>query len=413
MALDVKDFEMDGEEVTARNDTEQSVVEREHLARELARLREELKRLEHAQQAYAQTPKTGTVDFQPNPLETKQDEGEPAGPRAPGGKVSRRRRVLKGLFALMLAALLSVVGYEFWQYFDSYETTDDAQIDGHLNPISSRVSGTVMRVLVDDTQYVKPGQLLVELDPRDFEVAVEKARADLAQAEAQVRLAKANYEAAKAKLAASIADNAKAQKDAARYERLFEAHVVSREQYEEQLRIAQVDAATVESDRASLASAEKDIAAKEAAVKSAQAALDQALLNLSYTKIVAPVGGVVGKRTVEVGEHVDPGQQLLAIVQLDDIWVTANFKETQVRRMREGQPVTIHVDAMGRDFKGYVEGLGGASGEKFSLLPPENATGNYVKVVQRLPVRIRFDPGQDADHRLRPGMSVEPTVWLR
>jgi membrane fusion protein (multidrug efflux system) len=151
---------------------------------------------------------------------------------------------------------------------------------------------------------------------------------------------------------------------------------------------------------------------REAAAAAAQAALDQAGLNLSYTHIVAPVAGVIGEKTAEVGEHVEPGQGLLAIVQLDDIWVTANFRENQVREMHRGQGVTIHVDATDADYNGYVEGLGGASGDKFSLLPPENATGNYVKVVQRLPVRLRFSQGEDPQRRLRPGMSVEPTVWL-
>jgi membrane fusion protein, multidrug efflux system len=141
--------------------------------------------------------------------------------------------------------------------------------------------------------------------------------------------------------------------------------------------------------------------------------LDQALLNLSYTKIAAPFGGVIGKKTVEVGQRVQPGEQLMAIVGLSDIWVTANFKETQVRRMRAGEHATIYVDELGRDYEGYVEGLAGATGEMYSLLPPENATGNYVKVVQRLPIRIRFNSGQDSDHALRPGLSVEPKVWLR
>jgi len=152
---------------------------------------------------------------------------------------------------------------------------------------------------------------------------------------------------------------------------------------------------------------------REAAVNAAQAAVDQALLNLEYTRITAPMSGIIGKKTVEDGERVQPGQQLLAIVPLNDIWITANFKETQIRRMRRGQRATIYVDAIGRDYQGYVEGVGGASGEKYSLMPPENATGNYVKVVQRLPIRIRLREGQDADHRLRVGMSVEATVRFR
>jgi membrane fusion protein (multidrug efflux system) len=147
-------------------------------------------------------------------------------------------------------------------------------------------------------------------------------------------------------------------------------------------------------------------------VQAAQASLDQAKLNLSYTHIVAPASGVVDNKTVQVGRRVQPGEQLLTLVPLNDIWITADFRETQLRKMRPGQPVTVHVDTTGRDYKGYVEGMPGATGELDSLLPPENATGNYVKVVQRLPVRIRFYSGEDPDRRLRPGMSVEPTVWV-
>jgi membrane fusion protein (multidrug efflux system) len=179
------------------------------------------------------------------------------------------------------------------------------------------------------------------------------------------------------------------------------------------LRIAKVARATVNADSASANAALTNIASHEAAVKQAQADLDRALLNYGYTQITAPMNGVVGKKSVEPGQRVQPGESLLAVVPLDDIWVTANFKEDQLRRMRPGQPVDLYVDALGRTFKGYVDGLGSASGERFSLLPPENATGNYVKVVQRIPVRIALAPGQNIDHRLVPGMSVEPTVWLK
>jgi membrane fusion protein (multidrug efflux system) len=171
--------------------------------------------------------------------------------------------------------------------------------------------------------------------------------------------------------------------------------------------------ATVDADRAGANAAQKNIASREAEVKEAQAELDQAVLNYSYTKITAPMSGVIGKKSVEPGQRVQPGESLLAVVPLDDVWVTANFKEDQLRRMQPGQPVDIHVDALGRTFKGYVDGLGSASGERFSLLPPENATGNYVKVVQRIPVRIDLAPGQNMSHRLVPGMSVEPTVWIK
>ncbi|MGH7880480.1 MAG: HlyD family secretion protein, partial [Candidatus Binataceae bacterium] len=251
------------------------------------------------------------------------------------------------------------------------------------------------------------------IDPRDQQVAVETARANLALAEAQVSAARADYQAALGKARESQATAVKAGRDAARYTDLLNQKVVARDDYEEKIRANAVAAATVASDRASADSNEKVIGARQASVQAAQAALDQALLNLSYTKIVAPMSGVIGKKTVEVGQRVQPGEQLMAIVGLEDIWVTADFKETQVRRMHPGERATIHVDELGRDYDGYVEGMAGASGEMYSLLPPENATGNYVKVVQRLPIRIRFRRGQDPDHDLRPGLSVEPKVWLR
>jgi membrane fusion protein (multidrug efflux system) len=331
---------------------------------------------------------------------------------APAGSAPPRRLVLRWIAGAILAAILVCAGIRLWNYLGSYESTDDAQIDGHINAIGSRIDGTIVRVYVNDTDIVKAGQPLADIDPRDYEVATEQARANLAEARALVQQAEGNYQAGLAKIAQAEAANAKAQSDAARYRALLSQNVVSRADYDQYISTARVDAQQVKSDRATAAAAGKKIASQQAVVQAAQAALDQALLNISYTHIVAPVGGVVGKKTVEIGQRVQPGQDLLAIVPLDDIWVTANFKETQLRGMRPGQRVTIYVDALGRDFRGRVEGLGGASGEIYSVLPPENATGNYVKVVQRFPVRIRFDPGQDAGHLLRPGMSVEPKVWL-
>jgi membrane fusion protein, multidrug efflux system len=191
--------------------------------------------------------------------------------------------------------------------------------------------------------------------------------------------------------------------------------VIPQETDDEIVMTGRVDAAAVNSDRAAVGAAAQMIGQAQAAVQAVQAvqaSLDQARLNLSYTHIVAPASGVVDNKTVQVGQRVQPGEQLLTVVPLNDIWVTADFRETQLRKMRRGEPVKVHVDTTGRDYKGYVEGLPGATGELDSLLPPENATGNYVKVVQRLPVRIRLYPGEDPDHRLRPGMSVEPTVWV-
>jgi membrane fusion protein (multidrug efflux system) len=337
---------------------------------------------------------------------------------APTAKSTARTRagtgaIIKAFGVLTIFAALIIIGVPAWNYLQSYEATDDAEIDGHIAPIAARIDGTIAQVYVQETQTVKAGQLLATIDPRDQEVAVENARANLALAEAQVSGARADYRAALDKSRESAATAVKAERDATRYTDLLGQGVVARDDYEEKIRLDQVAAATVECDRATADSTAKVIVAREAAVQAAQAALVQARLNLSYTKIVAPMNGVVGKKTVEVGQRVQPGEQLMAVVGLEDVWVTANFKETQVRRMRPGERATIHVDELGRDYAGYVEGMAGASGEMYSLIPPENATGNYVKVVQRLPIRIRFRAGQDPNHDLRPGLSVEPTVWLR
>jgi membrane fusion protein, multidrug efflux system len=328
----------------------------------------------------------------------------------------RPKWIWKTILRLALTALAAVIALSAnraWHYMDSYEATDDAQIDGHIAPISSRIDGTVSHVYVEDTQFVNAGALIAEIDPRDARASVDSARANLAQARAQLDSARADAISAEAKVRQAQATNAQAHKDADRYTSLYGQHVVSGSEYDEKSFAAAVDQAAVDSERATANAAGKAIGSRAAAVQAAQAALDQALLNLEYTRIAAPMSGIVGKKSAEVGERVQPGQQLLAIVPLDDIWITANFKETQIRKIVPHQHATIYVDATGRDYDGYVEGLAGASGEKYSLLPPENATGNYVKVVQRLPVKIRLKPGQNQDRRLRPGMSVEATVWLR
>jgi membrane fusion protein (multidrug efflux system) len=329
----------------------------------------------------------------------------------------RQRRLLRGhpwrvVILLIIAGLLATASLRFWNYLQSYEWTDDAEIEGHLDPISTRINETVIRVYVENTYHVVKGQPLVDLDPRDYQVAVADATANLVQAQQGLQAAQQNYSLTVANLAGAVATNHEAQEDVARYGALFKESVISKELNDEIVRTGRVDAAAVDSDRAAARAAVTMIGQAEAAVKATQAELDQARLNLSYTHIVAPETGVVGDKTVQVGQRVQPGEQLLTIVPLNDIWVTADFRETQLRKMHRGQHVTIHVDTTGTAYKGYIEGLPGATGELFSLLPPENATGNYVKVVQRLPVRIRFYPGQDPHHRLRPGMSVEPTVWL-
>jgi membrane fusion protein (multidrug efflux system) len=378
---------------------------------------------------------------------------------------------------LIIAALaLLVSGFFLWRYFTSYETTDDAQVDGHLNSISPRVSGHVLQLLVEDNQYVEAGSPLVRIDPKDYQVAVDRAKANYADAVATAQAALVNvpitsvgtssqltsaqadventragiaaarqqFDAAKAQLVQAEANNVKAQSDLVRYKQLVDKQEISQQQYDQAVATAGANAAAVDAARASAAAAEQQVnqalarlgqaeatlrsagtapqqvAATRSRAQSAQAnaarlkaELDQAELNLQYTTIVAPVNGVVTGRTVEVGQNVQAGQELMRVINLDDIWVTADFKETQLKHMAVGQPVAISVDTNGKDYKGHVQSIAGASGAVLSLLPPENATGNYVKVVQRIPVKITFDPGETKEHVLRPGMSVEAKVWTR
>lgn len=354
-----------------------------------------------------------TFERRPSAIERVPDGEAPSNPDRGGrGWRTIRERWRTGLMAFLILTLAAAAP-SIWRYLQSYEATDDAQIDGHIDPLSSRIDGTVIAVHVEDDDRVTKGELLVETDPRDYEVAVEQARARLGLALAQVASAKQDYAAALANVREAEAANFKAQRDAHRYGILLAQQVVPLEQYDQYTAVARVDSAKVDSAREAAGSALKTIAARQADADAARAALDQALLNLSYTKIYAPANGIVGKRSVQLGSRIQPGQTLLFVTETDDIWVTANFKETQLARMHRGQPVTIHVDTFGRNYRGYIEHMPGASGDRFSLLPPENATGNYVKVVQRLPVRIVFEPQQDPDHQLHPGMSVEPTVWLQ
>jgi membrane fusion protein, multidrug efflux system len=387
-----------------------------------------------------------------------------------------RKRVAAQIIGAILLVALGIGGYRYWRYSQTYESTDDAQIDGHMNIISTRIPGTVLKVHVIENQTVEAGQILVDLDPGDSQVALERAQAELAQAQAQVRAeapavpitattsetriatgtasvasaeaaltgARRDLEAQEAKVAEAEAQYARAAADLGRYETLVKKDQVSRLEYDEKVAAAKSAAAARESARAAAQSARQLIEQREAmmalsrselnqsirnapeqvsaqratldyrraSIAVVKAALDEAKLNLNYTKIFAPVSGVVGKKSVEPGQRVQPGQQLLAIVPLDDIWITANFKETQLKEMKIGQKATIHVDAYNNDYEGYVDSLPPASAARFSILPPENASGNYVRVVQRLPIRLRFTPGQDPEHRFRPGMSVFPKVWI-
>lgn len=379
--------------------------------------------------------------------------------------------------AIVIAIIvLLVIGFFAYRYFTSYESTDDAQVDGHINSISARVSGHVIKLNVQDNQYVSAGTVLVEIDPADYQVAYERAKADYADAqaaavaagvnvpitsvstssqvsstEADVNSARAGievslqqFQAARAQLQQAQANDVKAQNDLGRYKQLIAKQEISQQQYDQAVAAAQASSAAVEAARATSDAAQQQVtqaqgklvqaqsnwanartAPRQMQVTRAKAAsalaeaqrkkadLDQAQLNLQYTRIVAPVNGIVSNRTVEVGQNVAPGQELMKVINLDDIWITANFKETQLRDMKVGQRVTIEVDANGRKYSGKVDSIAGASGARFSLLPPENATGNYVKVVQRIPVKIVLDPGSNNDHQLRPGMSVTPKVGIR
>jgi membrane fusion protein, multidrug efflux system len=379
-------------------------------------------------------------------------------------------------FALVILVILGVG----WYWWDSrrWESTDDAQIDGHIYPISARVGGQVIKVNYDDGQLVHKGDVLVVIDPTDYKVAVDRAQADyqdsqaaaqaaqygvpvssvgsstqirsssadMANALAGVAAAQKQVEAAQAQVVEAQATAQKLNADVIRYRMLLDKREISQQQFDQATSSATAANATVTAREAALLAARaqvlqaesrveqahaevqnaqvtpKQVAATEARAKSADAqvlryksALDQAQLNLNYTTIVAPVDGVVGKRSVQVGQNVSPGQDLMAVVPLREIWVTANFKETQLAHMLPGQPVEVKVDTYGgRKWNAHVSSIGAATGAKYSLLPPENATGNYVKVVQRIPVRIDFDnsdkPDFNQDGLLREGMSVTPDV---
>src|SRR5579864_7131265 len=413
--------------------------------------------------------------------ETRPSVTEP--PRAPlpastadlQAKPSRRSDPRFRMFLIAGLIVLAIVGFFAYRYFTSYESTDDAQVDGHVNSVSARVSGHVIKLNVQDNQYVQAGTVLVEIDPADYQVAYERAKADFEDAQAAavaagvsvpitdvntssqvsatdadvnsaragIQAAKQQFEAAKAQLQEAEANNVKAQNDLGRYKQLVDKQEISQQQYDQAIAAAKASAATVEAARATADAAQQQVTQAEGKLVQSQANsryartapkqmqitraratsalaeaqqkkadLDQAKLNLQYTKIIAPVTGVVSDRTVEVGQNVAPGQELMKVIPLSDVWITANFKETQLREMKVGQPVTIEVDANGRKYKGKVDSFAGASGARFSLLPPENATGNYVKVVQRVPVKIDLDPGSNNDHQLRPGESVTPKVWI-
>ncbi|HLY61774.1 MAG TPA: HlyD family secretion protein [Terriglobia bacterium] len=402
----------------------------------------------------------------------------------------QRNPATKWFLILAVILVLGIVA-GLWSYYSVRESTDDAEIDGHIIPISPRVGGMVVAVNVKDNQYVEAGTVLIQIDPTDYKVALEKAQADLAEAQANARaagvsvpitsattgnqlssaeanvqsatagvaaagkeidVAKARLNSAQAGLREAEANETKVTQDLERMKQLVAKDEISQQQYDASVAAAAEARASVESARAGVAEAEQNIQVNQsreaqahagaeqarAAARSAQTApqqvavirdraasaqahalqakatLDQAELNFQYTTVKALVSGIVSKKSVEEGQLVQAGEPLLAIVPLEDIWVTANFKETQLKNMRPGQRATISVDAFGsHTFKAHIESIAAATGAKFSLLPPENASGNYVKVVQRVPVKIVLEKGEDPGHLLRPGMSVYPTIYLK
>src|SRR5215510_3712393 len=306
---------------------------------------------------------------------------------------------IRQIVVAALAATVAVGALLYWRHARQFETTDDAQIDGNLSAVSARVPGTVTQVRVVDNQVVEEGDLLVQLDSSDLEVARAQAAAQVALAAAQLRAAQSD---------ASEADERRdlAARERERFRQLLAGAVISASNYDQR-------ATTALAAAAAASAARKDVDVRRANLDVARAQLRQAELNLGYARVTAPVAGIVGRKSVNVGDRVQPGGVLLFLTQAEDLWVTAYYRETQVRRMRAGQPVEIHVDATARDYSGRIESFGGATGSRYSLLPPENASGNYAKVVQRVPVRIHLEPGQADVDRLRPGMSAEPRVRVQ
>ncbi len=398
-----------------------------------------------------------------------------AGAADPLASAYPRRRSYRRWILLASIVVLGVACAFLWHYFSGFESTDDAQVDVHLYPVSARISGYIQKVDVGDNQWVDEGSTLVEIDPKDYEVALARAQAtlgtsqaaakssnidvplssvdtssqlkstssDIEDAKAAIQAAEKEAAAAHARVLEAQAENVKAQDDVTRYRLLLAKEEVPKQIYDHAYAAAATDVAAIAAAEADEAAAQQAVQeahsrlteaeahyedaqagpqrvastrakalSAEADVKQKEAAVEQAQLNLGYTKILAPVAGEVTKKVV-VGLNVDPGEQMLTVVPLDQVWITANFKETQLKHMRVGQKATIKLDSNGRTYNGHVDSIAGGTGPIFSLLPPENATGNYVKIVQRVPVKIVLEPSENRDHQLRPGMNVEAKVYLR
>jgi membrane fusion protein (multidrug efflux system) len=406
---------------------------------------------------------------------TTQTSAENAGGDDPLTSAYPSRHSYKRWIILASLVVLAAAGFILWRYLSGFESTDDAQVDVHLYPVSARISGYVQEVNVEDNQWVSEGSTLVVIDPKDYEVALARAQAtletseaaakgsnidvpvssvdtssqlkftssDIKNAEAAIRAAEKQAAAAHARVLEAQAENVKAQDDVTRYRLLLAKEEVAKQIYDHAYAAAATDVAAIDAAEAEEAAAQQAViearsrlTEAEAHYEDAQAGpqrvastrakalsamadahqkmatVEQAQLNLGYTRILAPVTGEVTKKVV-VGLNVDPGEQLLTVVPLDQVWITANFKETQLKHMRVGQKATIELDSNGRTYKGHVDSIAGGTGPIFSLLPPENATGNYVKIVQRVPVKIVIEQGENPDRQLRPGMNVEAKVYLR
>ena len=376
-----------------------------------------------------------------SPLRVEKSAEAPAPETTPEPKKRGTRRIVVLTILALLVIAGGIFGFRTFVFYSHHATTDDAQVDGHIDPVLARVPGYVTEVLVQDNQPVKAGDVLVRIDPRDLQAKVDQEQAALVNAQAAVSVAQAQVANARAAQASSRAKAASSQADVsaartrqeqtaadlARYKTLADKEEISRQQYdaaraaadsarasaEAARSTAEASRSTADAAAAQIEAAQRQVAAAQASVAQHQATLEAAKLQISYAVVTAPVSGIVSKKAVEVGQFVQAGQPLLAIVQGTDTWVSANFKETQLAKMHPGQTAEIEVDAYpGHTFHGRVESLAAATGARFSLLPPDNATGNFTKVVQRVPVKIVFTDPSDPNRPLRVGMNVSVVVNL-